>query len=154
MKKHAPPRNQLGNKKQLLDWLLDYHITKQIQVHAVVCHLLRKHPEQSGLRENNFKQSNKKREKQYCYHGNYVEKRKTNPKACTGRRGVVLEEGQIWLCLTLTVHFEVAASPPVGVVDSSLSLLLEFLHNSIFRCYLHGTSGIKGRVSTFAVYAE
>ena len=67
---------------------------------------------------------------------------------------MVLEEGQIWLYLTLTVHFDIAASPPVGAVDSSLSLLLEFLHNSMFRRYLRGASGIKGRVSTFAVYAE
>ena len=67
---------------------------------------------------------------------------------------MVLEKGQIWLYLALNVHFDVAASPPVGAVDSSLSLLLEFLHNNIFHCYFRGTGGIKGRVSTFAVYAE
>ena len=149
-----PPRNQLGHKKQLSDWLLDYHIMKQIQVHVVACNLLKKHPEQPGLRENNFEQSNKRREKQYCSHGNYVEKRETNPKECTGRGGVVLKEGQIWLYLTLTMHFDVAASSPVGAVNSSLSLLLEFLHDNIFRCHFRGTGGIKGRVNTFAVDAE
>ena len=92
--------------------------------------------------------------KQYCSHGNYVEKRETNPKECTGRGKVVLEAGQIRLYLTLTVHFDVAASSPVGAVNSSLSLLLEFFHDSLLCCQFLGTGGVKGCVSAFAVDAE